>query len=67
MVDGGHTLNAWLTPLSRAVPPRVTAEEETVQLKHDHDLLGMPYDSEGINPDVHPEIADAFKAAFGIQ
>ena len=24
MVDGGHTLNAWLTPLSRAVPPRVS-------------------------------------------
>ena len=35
MVDGGHTLNAWLTPLSRAVPPRVSPEEETVQLKHD--------------------------------
>ena len=67
MVDGGHTLNAWLTALSRSVPPRVSAEQETVQLKHDLDLLGLPYDSDGINPDVHPEIADAFKAAFGIQ
>jgi NAD(P)-dependent dehydrogenase (short-subunit alcohol dehydrogenase family) len=67
MVDGGHTLNAWLTPLSRSVPPRVGPEEETVQLKHDLDLLGFPYDADGINPDVHPEIADAFKAAFGIQ
>ena len=66
MVDGGHTLNAWLTPLSRRVPPRVSPEEETVQLKHDLDVLGLPYDADGINPDVHPEIADAFKAAFGI-
>jgi sorbose reductase len=67
MVDGGHTLNAWLTPLGRSVPPRVGPEEEIVQLKHDLDLLGFPYDAEGINPNVHPEIADAFKAAFGIQ
>jgi len=66
MVDGGHTLNAWLTPLTRSVPPRVSAQEETVQLKHDLDLLGVAYDGDGINPTVHPEIADAFKAAFGI-
>lgn len=65
MVDGGHTLNAWLTPLSRAVPPRISPEEETVQLKHDLETLGLPYDADGINPTVHPEIADAFKAAFG--
>lgn len=67
MVDGGHTLNAWLTPLSRSVPPRVGPEEETVQLKHDLDLLGLSYDEDGINPDFHPEIADAFRAAFGIK
>jgi NAD(P)-dependent dehydrogenase (short-subunit alcohol dehydrogenase family) len=67
MVDGGHTLNAWLTPLSRSVPPRVSPDEEIVQLKHDLDLLGFAYDADGINPDVHPEIADAFKAAFGLQ
>jgi NAD(P)-dependent dehydrogenase (short-subunit alcohol dehydrogenase family) len=67
MVDGGHTLNAWLTPLSRSVPPRVSPEEEAVQLKHDLDVLGFPYDEHGINPDVHPEIADAFKAGFGIE
>jgi NAD(P)-dependent dehydrogenase (short-subunit alcohol dehydrogenase family) len=66
MVDGGHTLNAWLTPLSRSVPPRVSPAEETVKLKLDLDRLGFSYDEEGINPDVHPEIADAFKAAFGI-
>lgn len=66
-VDGGHTLNAWLTPLARAVPPRVDPDEETVQLKHDLDLLGVPHDQDGINPDLHPEIANVFKAAFGIQ
>jgi gluconate 5-dehydrogenase/2-deoxy-D-gluconate 3-dehydrogenase len=66
MVDGGHTLNAWLTPLSRSVPPRVGPEQETVQLKSDLERLGFTYDQDGINPDVHPEIADAFKAGFGI-
>ena len=67
MVDGGHTLNAWLTPLSRSEPPRVSPEEEIVQLKHDLDVLNLEYDADGINPDVHPEIADAFKGAFGIE
>jgi len=67
MVDGGHTLNAWLVPLSRAVPPRVGPEQEAVQMKHDLDALGIAYDADGINPKVHPEIADAFKAAFGIE
>ena len=66
MVDGGHTLNAWLTPLSRSVPPRVSPEEEIVQLKHDLEVLGLSYDADGINPTVHPEIADAFKSAFGV-
>jgi NAD(P)-dependent dehydrogenase (short-subunit alcohol dehydrogenase family) len=66
MVDGGHTLNAWLTPLGRSVPPRVSPEEEIVQLKHDLDALEVPYDSDGINPDLHPEVANAFKAAFGL-
>ena len=66
MVDGGHTLNAWLVPLGRAVPPRVDPEQEVVQMKHDLDALGISYDADGINPDVHPEIADVFKAAFGL-
>jgi len=66
MVDGGHTLNAWLVPLSMTVPPRVSPEQEIVQLKSDLDDLGIDYDADGINPDVHPEIADVFKAAFGI-
>jgi NAD(P)-dependent dehydrogenase (short-subunit alcohol dehydrogenase family) len=67
MVDGGHTLNAWLIPLSRSVPPRVSPEQEIAQLKHDLDVLDIPYDRDGINPGVHPEIADAFKAAFGLK
>ena len=67
MVDGGHTLNAWLTPLGRAVPPRVSPQQETVQLKHDLDALGYSYDADGVNPDVHPEVAGAFKAAFGME
>jgi len=67
MVDGGHTLNAWLLPLSREVPPRISPEEEIVQLKHDLDNLGFEYDADGINPDVHPEVAGAFKAGFGIE
>ncbi|MCL1919897.1 MAG: SDR family oxidoreductase [Kiritimatiellaeota bacterium] len=66
LVDGGHTLNAWLTPLGRAVPPRVSPAEETVQLKHDLAAMGLPFDADGINESLHPEIADAFKAAFGI-
>ncbi len=67
MVDGGHTLNAWLTPLTREVPPRVSPEEEIVEMKKDLDALGFEYDADGINPDVHPEVAGAFKAGFGIE
>ncbi len=66
LVDGGHTLNAWLVPLSRSVPPRVSPAEEVVQMKQDLDAMGLPYDENGINPDLHPEIANAFKAAFGL-
>ena len=66
MVDGGHTLNAWLTPLGRSVPPRVSPQQEAVQLKHDLDALEVAYDADGINPSLHPEVANAFRAAFGI-
>jgi NAD(P)-dependent dehydrogenase (short-subunit alcohol dehydrogenase family) len=66
MVDGGHTLNAWLVPLGRAVPPRVSPDQESVQMKHDLDTMGITYDKNGINASVHPEIADVFKAAFGV-
>lgn len=67
VVDGGHTLNAWLVPLGRSVKPRVSPKEETVQLKHDLKAMGLKFDKDGINPDLHPEIANAFKCAFGIK
>ena len=66
LVDGGHTLNAWLTPLTRDLPPRISPEEEIISLKRDLDNLGVPYDENGINPDLHPEVAGAFKAAFNL-
>ncbi len=66
LVDGGHTLNAWLTPLAREVPPRVSPQEEIVQLKHDLAAMDLPCDENGINESLHPEIAGVFKAAFGI-
>lgn len=66
LVDGGHTLNAWLTPLSRDVPPRISPEEEIHSLKHDMDALEVETNEDGINFSYHPEIADAYKAAFGL-
>jgi hypothetical protein len=66
LVDGGHTLNAWMAPLGRHVPPRVSAEQEAVQMKIDLDKMGVDYDADGVNPDLHPEIADAFKQAFDL-
>lgn len=65
LVDGGHTLNAWLAPLSREIPPRVTPKQESMQMKADLDKMGIKYDADGVNPDLHPEIADVFKQAFG--
>lgn len=66
LVDGGHTLNAWLAPLSREIPPRVSPDQESQQMKADLDSMGIEYDADGVNPDVHPEIADVFKQAFGL-
>ena len=48
LVDGGHTLNVWLSPLERAVAPLVSVEEETQGLLHDLEILGMPHDSAGV-------------------
>ena len=66
LVDGGHTLNAWMAPLGREVAPRVNAAQEPVQMKIDLDRMGVEYDSDGVNPDLHPEIANAFKQAFDL-
>ena len=67
LVDGGHTLNAWLVPLGREVPPRVSPEEEVLQMKKDLDAMGIEYDENGINEDLHPEIANAFKGMLGLE
>lgn len=48
LVDGGHTLNAWLGPIERKLPPLVSREEEMVSLKHDLDVLGIKYDEDGV-------------------
>jgi len=67
LVDGGHTLNAWLVPLGRQVPPRVSPDEEVIQLKKDLDAMGVRYDENGINEGLHPEIANAFKGMLGLE
>ena len=66
LVDGGHTLNAWMAPLGRQVPPRVSPEQEPVEMIKDLDRMGVDHDQDGLNPDLHPEIADAFKQAFDL-
>ena len=48
LVDGGHTLNVWLAPLSRTTPPLVSREEEIRSLTHDLDVLGIPRDDKGV-------------------
>jgi len=48
LVDGGHTLNVWLAPLSRTTPPLVSPEEEIRSLTHDLDVLGIPHDDKGV-------------------
>jgi sorbose reductase len=67
IVDGGHTLNVWLTPLPRVAPPRVSRKEETIQLKHDLSVHGMKYDEDGYTPDLRPEGGDILKKQFGLE
>lgn len=67
IADGGHMLNVWLTPLPRVAPPRVSREEETLQLKHDLSVLGVKYDEDGYAPDLHPEIGGMLKKQFGLE
>ena len=47
LVDGGHTLNVWLHPLTRAGAPLVSAEEEFASLVHDLGVLGIGHDERG--------------------
>lgn len=48
LVDGGHTLNVWLAPLSRTTPPLVSPAGEIESLTHDLDVLGIPHDDNGV-------------------
>lgn len=48
VVDGGHTLNVWLRPLTREIPPLVSPEDEVRSLVHDLGILGIPHDDRGV-------------------
>ena len=50
VVDGGHTLNVWLQPLSRKMAPLISAQDEIRSLTHDLDMLGIPHDEQGVAP-----------------
>jgi hypothetical protein len=67
VVDGGHTLNAWLAPLKRVAPARVSPEEEVEDLKHDLDTLGIDYTEEGIAPSLISRRKDYWERMFGKQ
>ncbi|TWT84685.1 hypothetical protein CA13_61650 [Planctomycetes bacterium CA13] len=49
------------------MPPRVSPKEEVVQLKKDFRDMDVEFDKNGINEELHPEIADAFKGMLGIE
>lgn len=39
VVDGGHTVNTWLEPLSRSIPPRVSPEQEVIEALKDLEVI----------------------------
>lgn len=47
IVDGGHTINTWLMPLKRDIPPRVSPEEEVLETLKDLEAMGVPYEGRG--------------------
>ena len=48
IVDGGHTLSTWSRPLpKREVAPRISPEEELIEMKKDLDSAGLLYDENG--------------------
>lgn len=50
VIDGGHTLGPWIEPArQRDVPPRVSIEEELVEMKKDLDAMGIVHDENGID------------------
>jgi Enoyl-(Acyl carrier protein) reductase len=48
VVDGGHTLSAWLSPPERSVPPRVDPAAECLDLNAELDERGIAHDDNGI-------------------
>jgi NAD(P)-dependent dehydrogenase (short-subunit alcohol dehydrogenase family) len=67
IVDGGHTVNVWVAPPARPEKPRVSREEEVLQLKHDLDVLGIKYDEDGVAYPAPPGLVEYLKKAFGKQ
>ncbi len=43
IVDGGHTLNTWYSPMERKTSPRISPQQEVAHLKVDLGALGVPY------------------------
>ena len=48
LMDGGRTLSTWIDPLQRQVAPRVSVEEELLDMKTDLDTLAIAYDENGV-------------------
>ena len=48
LMDGGRTLSTALEPLERLTPPRVSAEQEVLEVKKELDALSIPYDDDGV-------------------
>ena len=69
IVDGGHTANVWVAPPAKPKKPRVSRDEEVLQLKHDLDVLGIEYDEDedGIAPKYGaPEVLEHCKKNFAV-
>lgn len=47
IVDGGHTLSTWMSPLERSVPPRIDSTGEIAELKRELTARGIPHDDNG--------------------
>ncbi len=47
LVDGGHTLNTWMTPLTRDIPPRISPEQELIELNLEQDATDNSQDKNG--------------------
>ena len=52
IVDGGHTVSAWLTPLERCVSARVNPEQECLEIKEELTVRGIAHDENGIIRDI---------------